>query len=453
MHAPAARPAPARRGMGQTARKVAGYFFYLPLLILFWFIFYQNVPDTLHGVTIKPISTLGAIDRTVKLAMLAIGVGVFASRWAHARVLLQNINPGLAAMMLLIPLSAAWSIDSGATLLRYTTLLSLVMLCLAIPLAGWERRRLQQVVVPPMMAILVISLMLGAVSPDLVKEIGTDLSLNNAWHGITFQKNQFGVTSSIAAILCVHRWLAPEKHSFWTLAGIGVALLCLALSRSSTSLMATMLVCTFMFLMLKISLVKQRFSTLVVVGIFSLILVYALAVQNLIPGVGKLLAPVMHLTGKDMTFSARSIIWDVIKQHSAAAPWLGTGYGAYWTEESPSSPSYIFLSVMSFWPSSSHNGYLEIMNDLGRVGLVCLLAFLIFYVRQALQLMKYDRAQAVLYLGLLFQQMIDNLSESEWFSRTSTCTILLLACTCLSRAVAEQRLNPAAVPVPRRSGR
>ena len=207
--------------------------------------------------------------------------------------------------------------------------------------------------------------------------------------------------------------------------------------------METILAVFFMVLVMRVPVIKQRFTTLVVVAIFMTILVYALAVQNLIPGVGKLLAPIMQLTGKDMTFSARSTIWEVVKEHSRAAPWLGTGYGAYWTAEpTPSSPSYIFMNLMYFYPTESHNGYLEILNDLGRVGLICLLAFLICFVRQAMQLMQFDRGQAVLYLALLFQQMIDNLSESEWFSRTATCTILILGSACLSRALLEKPRAP-----------
>jgi exopolysaccharide production protein ExoQ len=275
----------------------------------------------------------------------------------------------------------------------------------------------------------------------MVKEIGTDISLRDAWHGITLQKNGFGGTASIVTIFCVHRLLAPGKRTFWTIAGIAIGLTCLLLSRSSTSLLSMLLCVGFMTLLLRVPVIRRRFSTPVAVSIFSLILVYELAVQNLIPGVSTLLAPIMHLTGKDMTFSARSIIWDVVKQHSAAAPWLGTGYGAYWTGPNPGSPSYVFLSLMYFYPTESHNGYLEILNDLGRVGLICLLAFLVFFLRQALQLMSFDRGQAVLYLALLYQQMVDNLSESEWFSRTATCTLLLLVSTCLSRARLEQNLS------------
>lgn len=432
------RSAAARRGIGSTARKAAAY---VPLLVFFWLIFYQTVPGTLNGMPFKPFDTQGLPDRLIKIGMIVISLSVMAARWSISRQLLKNMNPGLAAFTVLTALSALWSIDSAATTLRFITLLGIVLLCLAIPLAGWDRRRLQAVVLPPVMFILVVSLVIGIFYPESVKELGSDISLSNAWHGITFQKNQFGTTASIVTILCVHRWLAPGKHSFWTYAGIAIALTCLVLSRSSTSLLSMLLAVFFMVMVLRVPVIKRRFTTLVVVGIFTTILIYELAVQNLIPGVSTLLAPVMHLTGKDMTFSARSIIWDVVKQHSAAAPWLGTGYGAYWTGANPGSPSYVFVGLMNFYPSASHNGYLEVLNDLGRVGLICLLAFLVFYLRQALQLMSFDRGQAVLYLALLFQQMVDNLSESEWFSRTATCTILLLASVCLSRALVDKRMS------------
>jgi exopolysaccharide production protein ExoQ len=433
------RPVAPRRDISAAFSKAAGHTYFIPLTILFWFIFYQNTPDTLNGIPFKPFSTLGAPDRIYKIGAIIISCAIIGAQWSFARQLLRNLNPGLVAFMVLIPLSAFWSIDSSATLLRYTTLLSIVLLCIAIPLAGWDRQRLQQVALPPLMTILVVSLLIGILFPDMVKEKGTDISLRDAWHGITFQKNGFGGTASIVAILCVHRVLAPGKHTIWTVAGIVVALTCLFLSRSSTSMLSMMLSVVFMALVLRVPVIRRRFSTHVVIGLFSLILIYELAVQNLIPGVATLLAPVMHLTGKDMTFSARSIIWEVVKQHSAAAPWLGTGYGAYWTGPTPDSPSYVFLARLYFYPTQSHNGYLEILNDLGRVGLICLLAFLVFFVRQALLLMPFDRGQAVLYLALLYQQMVDNLSESEWFSRTAVCSLLLLASACLSRAVAEHR--------------
>ena len=97
---------------------------------------------------------------------------------------------------------------------------------------------------------------------------------------------------------------------------------------------------------------------------------------------------------------------------------------------------------MYFYPSEAHNGYLEIVNDLGFVGLACLLGYLLIWVRQSLWLMKFDRAQAVLFLAIFFQQAITNLSESTWLAINSAFAIAVvtLATFALARALLEQRL-------------
>jgi O-antigen ligase len=100
---------------------------------------------------------------------------------------------------------------------------------------------------------------------------------------------------------------------------------------------------------------------------------------------------------------------------------------------------------MYFYPTEAHNGYLDAVNDLGIVGLICVLVFLFWYIRQALQLMRIDRNQASLYLALLLQQMVMNMSESEWFSRGSTFAVLILASICLSRGLLEVRSQAQAV--------
>jgi O-antigen ligase len=144
-----------------------------------------------------------------------------------------------------------------------------------------------------------------------------------------------------------------------------------------------------------------------------------------------------------MTFSNRAVIWDIIKEHIQLAPVLGSGYGAYWTGPVPSSPSYTFLSRMYFYPTQSHNGYLEIVNDLGFAGLICLLGYLVSWVYQSLQLMKFERGQGMLFLALFFQQAITNLSESTWLALNSgfAFALVTLATFSLSRSLLDQRLR------------
>jgi O-antigen ligase len=420
----------------------------LMLSILFWLIFWQNLPQQPFAVNAPAHVQAHApggnadsggggnvTDRILKVGMLSISLYVIVRRMSLARALAKQLNGGMVAVLGLALLSAAWSFDPNSTVLRWITLANIALTSFAIALAGWHRVRLQQLAIPPLMLIMLVSLVAGLFIPDQMKEPGTDISQLNAWHGILSSKNEFGMVASIGVILCANRLISREGQMVWALVGGLIAGTCLILSRSNTSEFATAVAVGSMAMWKWMPVIRQRFAAVVGVGIAAVLLVYELAIQNLIPGVSILLAPLVGLTGKDMTFSARSIIWDVVKQHMQYAPYLGTGYGAYWLGPFPGSPSYVFVPMMNFYPTEAHNGYLDIINDLGYVGLICVLIFVFRYVRQALQLMRFDPNQAALYLALLFQQMVMNMSESEWFSRSSTFAILILSSVCLSRAL------------------
>jgi O-antigen ligase len=358
----------------------------------------------------------------------------------------KELNRGAVAFLLLAPLSAAWSIDSSATLLRCVSLTTIYLICFALTVDGWQRTRFQRLALPPLLLILIGSLIVGIYAPDRIIEIGEDLSQKGAWHGITHSKNEFGMMAGSATIICVNRVLSRESGSLWAIIGAAISFTCLVLSRSHTSLFACLLGVLAMVMLMRVPIIRQRYSKVVVIGIAATLLTYEMAVQNVVPGAHTLLSPITSLTGKDTTLSGRTIIWDIIKQHIAYAPYLGTGYGAYWTGPFPSSPSYVFVPVMYFYPTEAHNGYLDIVNDLGMVGLACLLLYQFVYIRQALELMQTDRSQASLYLAIFFLQMVMNMSESEWFARSSTAAVLVLATCSLSRAVRETRLLATSAP-------
>jgi O-antigen ligase len=178
------------------------------------------------------------------------------------------------------------------------------------------------------------------------------------------------------------------------------------------------------------------------IGLFvALLLIYSLAVLNLVPGLSFVLKPITMLTGKDQSFSGRTAIWAIINDHIALNPLLGTGYGAYWIE-SPTSPSYVMEQRLYFYPTESHNGYLDVINDLGWAGGLTLLAYLLTFLKQALRLFKVVRVQAALYLALLFQQLVINLSESRWFSVLSIeFVIMTLATFSMGRLLLQRQLE------------
>jgi exopolysaccharide production protein ExoQ len=95
-----------------------------------------------------------------------------------------------------------------------------------------------------------------------------------------------------------------------------------------------------------------------------------------------------------------------------------------------------------WYPTEAHNGYLDVINDLGYVGVAVLVAFLLTYLRQGLRLFRTTRPQGAMYLALLFQQLIANLSESRWFNvLTLEFVILTLATVSMGRILLQQRLD------------
>jgi exopolysaccharide production protein ExoQ len=166
-------------------------------------------------------------------------------------------------------------------------------------------------------------------------------------------------------------------------------------------------------------------------------------VLKVVPGLDIILAPIPMITGKDLTFSNRSEIWALVVEHFRLRPWLGSGYSAYWAigTPTPDMESYaVLVPLLSFYPGSSHNGYLQILNDLGAVGLFCLLGYIIVYFRQSLRLYATDRSQGALYLALLLQQATINLSEPLWLNVLMVDFVIMsFATTCLARARLEEQ--------------
>jgi exopolysaccharide production protein ExoQ len=379
------------------------------------------------------------LTRALKILMIIVGALVIFTHVREARALMKRLNVYFLAFMILALLSVVWSFDPGATINRYVSNMATVLVACAFCLAGWHRKRFQNVVRPTLTLVLAGSLAYIILAPQ------DALDFDKAgYHGLASQKNPFGELCALGTLMWMHAWISGEVKSVKAILGAALGWTCLWLSRSSTSLLATGFASWLMLMILRTAPSLRRYTPYMV-GLFAcLVVAYALAVLQVVPGLSTiLLGPITAITGKDMTFTNRAQIWDIVKEHAQLHPILGTGYGAYWTGAVPTSASYVFLDRMYFWPTEAHNGYLDVVNDLGFVGLVCLLGYLMVYVRQSLQLFKTDRVVGTLYLALFFQQAMTNLSESCWFSPMGILpvTIMTLSTFTLARSLLEQQYS------------
>jgi exopolysaccharide production protein ExoQ len=386
-------------------------------------------------------STSGPV---ILITLIAVGTLAVLWRRSLAVALFSRINPFFLAFLGLATLSAAWSADPVITLKRLFRLYAIVAIGLAFVLVGWRSGRFQLTMRSVLALMLGASLVFGLVAPKLAIEQSTQVELVGAWHGLAMQKNPFGVIAALGVVFWLHAWFAKETTTVRAVLGGGISALCLILSRSSTSLLATSFA-VFLLLLLFRSPTNWRRLMPYVVGLFcTVVLLYSVAVLNLIPGLDVILEPISLITGKDTTFSGRTDVWKIMNEQIVQHPLLGDGYGAFWRGAIPGTPSYEFVKRIYVYPSEAHNGYLDVVNDLGFLGGFCLLAYLFVFVRQSMRLLRINRSQGALYLSLLFLCLVGNLSESLWFSvATVNFAVMSLATLALARVLLQHDMESA----------
>lgn len=384
-------------------------------------------------------------ERPIKLTLLIGGGFLIFSRFDFARqLLLGSVNRYLLLFIALGWLSVLWSIEPGLTLLRMLTFTAYTLTLTAFCLYRWSRERFQRVMRQILLAIPLLSMAVWLVDPAFVVEVGDDISLRGSWKGLTGQKNTFGQLAAFSTMLWMHALLTRETARRTAWIGLAISFWAVLLSRSSTSLLASVPTCGFLWLLLRSPPSLKRYMPYISTVFALLVVTYSMAVLKLVPGLELLLKPIAMITGKDLTFSGRSLIWDVIRQHISFAPLLGTGFGAYWA--GPTfllSPSQEVARVMYIYPYQAHNGYLDVINDLGYVGLLVLIGYMIVFMRQSLQLFRIDRHQGALYLAMFFMVAISNLSQSIWFTFNVEFIVMTFATLALGRTMLEHRLRAA----------
>jgi O-antigen ligase len=131
--------------------------------------------------------------------------------------------------------------------------------------------------------------------------------------------------------------------------------------------------------------IGRTLMILVFLSIISLYIVINIFAPNLIDRI-----PIM--LGKDPTLSMRTEIWDYVWTEIEKKIFLGYGYGTYWIMGSTVINEFAAI-FGGFMINQAHNGYLEIMLQLGLIGItlfaiiVILLIYRIFKLESNLSLL------------------------------------------------------------------
>jgi O-antigen ligase len=387
------------------------------------------------------------------LWMLVLGTSSALVLWRAglAQRVLANLNLWFVGLLLLAALSLSWSIDPALTTRRLVRVTTLTICLFAFVCTGWHERRLQAVLRPLITSFLLASLAFGIGWPEYAIHRELSPELVGAWRGLTSHKNALGGLAATSCLLWCHAGVTREAPRLRSWAGFGIAFLCLLLSRSTTSLLAMLCTCGFLVTLLPQVGENRKWLLWVTRPALAMTLLLGLGSVTSMPGLSVFSDSVALLAGKDGSLTGRTAIWELVREHIARRPLFGSGYGAYWQpNRGAGTESAVFVDRLEgFYPGSSHNGYLEVTNDLGVCGLLLLCGYIVVHVRDAVRCSTKEWTQGLLCLALWLQQSLTNFSESHWFSVTSVNFVFLAAATfTLSRQRMQREFLAVYGPVP-----
>ena len=325
---------------------------------------------------------------------------------------LRSLNPFLVAVLVWCLLSSLWSPLPGVTFKRAIQLYGLVMIAIAINMAPRPLTLLLKYLLYPLMAILLLSLFMVITSPSL----GIDYALGGAWRGALSQKNELGQVAAISILLWQARACTEKLDIRVLLFAIGFSFFMLVMSKSSTSLLITLTTSTIFHILRKRRLSSDYPLTRIALVLCCLILIaiYLFFMQeSRFPTWAEISSPIAHIFGKGADLTGRTDIWELVIVEIRKHWVMGLGYGAFWL--GPDSLSQFIITALNWIPLQSHNGYLDILNEQGLVGLVlCVLCLLAQAVSLVIMGRK-DRTQAAFWAAMLFVIVVTNFTESSLF--------------------------------------
>jgi exopolysaccharide production protein ExoQ len=356
----------------------------------------------------------------VQWTMYAMAIVLGGLRWQ--KFLTALIKRKLIWVVILLAfISLSWTIVPEVTLRRAMTLLMITILGMYIAFRFTVREQLF-IVACALGSLGVINLLFTLVFPTYATEIGFH---KGNWRGLLPQKNQFGrlmVLSSISFYILI---FAGQTYRKWAIAGLVLSVGLVVLSGSATALLVLGLL--FLFIPLcRIFKLKNSQTLPFLIGL----LLFGLLVTFILVGYWEI---ILRAMGRDPNLTGRTVLWQALLDRIGERLWFGYGYQSFWPIRDFESLDVDFIAGEN---PHSHNGYIELLLDLGLAGFIPFMLSLFMSFSRAITWLRLNPfAEGVWPIAFLTYLLLYNLTESSliaeptnifWFMYSFVSTAILI---------------------------
>lgn len=326
-------------------------------------------------------------------------------------------DPSLTILIILTFASILWSVDPESTTLSLRSqFIQMIGFGLFLATSFTLREQLELVAIS-----LGLSALISAFYAVALPSVGKHLSgpFVGAWKGVYPQKNVLSrlMILSSMAFACLNDKSRNKRYIFGF--GFCFSLALVLLTTSKSGFLSSIFLIVFLFLYRRfrwrgeISVIAM--DLLILVGVFSI----SVIINNW--------EPILIGLGRDPTLTGRTLIWGAsLKMLFQDQFWLGYGREAFWNTELPIEVGSAV--ARGYVPPHAHNGFIDLLIDLGLIGLfvfsLSLVHNLIRAVRKAYAACNGEDLWPLAFLACL---MIANLTESALMRLSNIFFVLYVA--------------------------
>lgn len=241
----------------------------------------------------------------------------------------------------------------------------------------------------------------------------------NEWQGLATSKNLLGEYCLVSVLIWIYSLFKDKKTKsiLFDISMLIISLFLLIGSRSMTSISA-FLILLFVWSLFEIDKLFNPIGLRRAITILSLLFVGSLVALIFVYS-KEMIATVFAVGGKDLTFTGRTDLWGDVLIEAKKHLLIGCGYKGFWVVESP---KILEIYETFIWlPNTSHNGYLDILNETGLIGLS---VFIILIINYFIHLVKYKANTFWKWFFII--GLIENLTESVLLNAGGVITFMFL---------------------------
>lgn len=327
------------------------------------------------------------------------------------------VPPELSVFVGLAMASTFWSAAPALTARRSFGLLGTVLVGLLLA----QRLRPLELLNALRQAMLIIALVsLGLYAAGLSAVLD---ETHGTLRGVVAGKNSLGFFMALGLVACaLHYVLDAQRRAVQVRSAVPM-IVALGLTDSKSAIIIAAAVGAGALIVL---LRRRRSGRTALLAASCLLLATA---ALLLPSAS--LEVAADMLGEDTTLTGRDAVWEESLSAAEVHPLLGYGYGAFW--EGTEAAARIQARLLWAVPTA-HNGIIEVLLDLGAVGVLPALAVVGgLFVRGMSDARVRRKRTAALRLVLGALLVLSNLVESNFLVQNNVLTILVVAALAMRR--------------------